>query len=174
MTEEFVAQHKAKHLLAHVLVEAGARRWPDAPRGDSRETPTGFYADFGLAGAPTEDDLLALTDDMCRRLRTVKAFDEIELTRAESLERFGGHAWKLRQVEAITETDAHVRCYILDGFLDVCDCAIKHPRELQALHPEKFLLTGAHPVVWSHRGRDELFIRIRGEIFPTPEPCDCC
>ena len=41
MADAFVELHKAKHLLSHVLVVAGARRWPAAALGESGETSTG-------------------------------------------------------------------------------------------------------------------------------------
>lgn len=174
MTDALIASHKAKHLLAHVLVAAGARRWPGTALGDSGTTATGFFADFALAGAPDEEELAMLGDEMARLLGEFRHFGEVRLTPAQALERFGGQPWKRRFVEALAESETTIRCYDLDGFIDVCDCVLKEPRELRAVHPEKFLLTGVHPWVWSHRGRDELFVRVNGELFPAPVPCKCC
>jgi threonyl-tRNA synthetase len=174
MTDSFLTVHKAKHLLSHLLATAGARRWPEVARGDSGETKTGFYADFGLSGPPGEEELAALTDEMARLIYDFGNFHELELTPEQALNELGSHPWKRYQIESIAEADGHVQCYDLDGHVDVCDCKIKDPAELRAVHPEKFLLTGAHPVVWSYRGRDEFFIRITGELFPAPLPCGCC
>jgi len=174
MTDSFTLTHKSKHLLSHVLATAGARRWPEAARGDSGETKTGFYADFGLSAPPEAEELAGLTDDMARLLHDFGRFHELQLTPDQALAALGGHRWKRHQIESISETENHVRCYELDGHLDVCDCALKDPAELRAVHPEKFLLTGAHPVIWTHRGRDEFFIRISGELFPAVVPCSCC
>lgn len=173
MTDSFIAAHKTKHLLSHVLVAAGARRWPQAMLGESGETATGFYADFGLADTPGTTELAELTDDMARLLRDFRSFRDLRLTPAEALSRFRNQPWKIHQVQAVAELEARVRCYELDGFIDLCDCAIKDPRELRAVHPEKFILTGASPVVWSHRGRDAWFMRVNGELFPAPPPCEC-
>ena len=174
MTEAFIALHKAKHLFAHVLVAAGAKRWREAALGDSGETPTGFFADFALTGAPDEAELAALGDDMAHLLGNFRSFSELRLTPEQALRRFDGQSGKRRYVEALVESESSIRCFELDGVVDVCDCMLKEPRELRALHPEKFLLTGAHPWVWSHRGKDELFVRVSGEIFPVPPPCACC
>jgi len=174
MTDPFITAHKTKHLLSHVLVAAGARRWPQAALGESGETATGFYADFGLADAPGDAELSTLTDDMARLLRDFRSFRDLQLTPAEALNRFSGQPWKTYQVQAVVELEARVRCYELDGFVDLCDCGIKDPRELRAVHPEKFLLTGTRRVVWSHRGRDSWFMRVTGEVFPAPPPCECC
>ncbi len=174
MTDSSLTIHKTKHLLSHVLATAASRRWPEATRGESGETKTGFYADFALAGPPTEEELAALTDDMARLLFDFASFHELELTPEQALNELGAHPWKRRQIEAIAETDPLVRCVDLDGDIDVCDCALKDATELRAIHPEKFTLTAAHPVMWSHRGREELFFRLSGELFPTPAPCNCC
>jgi threonyl-tRNA synthetase len=174
MTDAFVAVHKTKHLLSHVLVTAGARRWPTAMLGQSGETATGFYADFGLPGLPEEAELAELTDEMARVLLDFKIFREIRLSSEGAAKAFAAQRWKQHQAAVIAEQDPSVRCYELDGFVDICDCALKEPGELRAIHPEKFLLTQAHPVVWSHRAGDEFFIRITGEVFPLPPPCACC
>jgi threonyl-tRNA synthetase len=174
MSDAFINQHKAKHLLAHVLAAAAAKRWPEAIRGRSGETSTGFFADLGLAGLPAPEEMEALIDDMARLLRDVQVFREVELSPADALAAQAGQPWKSHHIEAIAESDSRIRCLELDGFIDVCDCALKAPAELRALHPEKFQLTGAHPMVWTHRGRDQFLIRIKGELFPAVTPCACC
>lgn len=166
-----ISLHKARHLLSHVLVVAGSRRWPQTTLGDSGETETGFYADFGLSVALDESELATLNDEMARVLRDFKSFRDLQLTPEQALKVFGNHPWKLHQVAAIAEVEARIGCFELDGVIDVCDCALKSPGELHAVHPEKFLLTGSHPVVWSHRGKESLFVRITGELLPAPAPC---
>ena len=174
MDTTFIALHKAKHLLAHVLVVAGARRWPRALRGESGETATGFYADFGLAELPDEIERGLLTDEMARVLGSFRVFRDVRLTPSEARVRFAGQPWKQKQVAVLAELGERIGCYELDGFIDVCDCAIKSPHELRAVHPEKFVLTGAEPVSWRDRTVTRRFVRIAGEIFPAPPPCACC
>lgn len=174
MTPASIALHKARHLLSHVLVAAGARRWPQATFGDSGETPTGFFADFGLQEALGENEIPALGDEMARILCEAKSFHALRLTHEQAKGVFCGHPWKLDQIAAIAELDERVQCYELDGVIDICDCALKRLGELREIHPEKFLLTGSHPVVWSNRDRELLFVRVTGELFPPPPPCACC
>jgi len=171
---EFIAQHKAKHLLAHVLVAAGARRWPQATRGDSGETSTGFFADFAMPDVPGEAHLAELSESMARLLRDFRTFRGLRVTPDAARTLLIEHPWKQHVVEALEEIGASVGLYELDGVVDLCDCAIKQPEELRALHPEKFLLTSAAMVPWAFRGRTTWFVRIRGELFPTPPPCLCC
>lgn len=66
--------------------------------------------------------------------------------------------------------------YELNGFVDICDCALKDLAYLAQVHPEKFLLTRAETIPWSRprRGRDQWFVRVHGELFPAPPPCACC
>ncbi len=174
MTDSTIALHKAKHLLSHVLVAAGAKRWPAVALGESGETKTGFYADFGIPEALSEEALQELGDEMARILLDSQDFRDFSLNPEQARQVFAGQPWKTFQVEALAEFRPEIRCYELDGVIDVCDCAIKSPEELRAIHPEKFLLTGSHPAIWSNRGKDEFFVRIRGELFPAPVPCGCC
>jgi threonyl-tRNA synthetase len=174
MSEDFITTHRAKHLLAHVLAAAGAHRWPACALGKSGETPTGFFADFALDGPPDPTQLTELADDMARLLRTFQIFEPVRLAPAEALKTFAHNPWKRRLIEAIAENESEIQCYALDAFIDVCDCALKATETLRRVHPEKFILTTAHPVVWTYRGRDEFFIRITGELFPAIAPCECC
>lgn len=174
MDDAFISLHKSKHLLAHVLVVAGVRRWPQALLGESGETATGFYADFGRIDLPDEIERGLLAEEMARVLANFRVFRDVRLTPGEARERFAGQPWKQKQVAVLAELGERIGCYELDGFLDVCDCAIKSPRELRAVHPEKFVLTGAEPVRWNDRAATHRLVRITGEIFPAPPPCECC
>jgi threonyl-tRNA synthetase len=174
MTSDFISQHKAKHLLAHVLTVAGTRRWPRVVLGDSGETATGFYADFSLPFAPDEAALEALTNAMARVLYDFRVFRSRTLTLEAARKLFRDQPWKRQFVEAVSEAEVHIDCYQLDEVVDVCDCAIKDAGELRPIHPESFVLTSAFPIIWSDRRHDTLFIRITGELFPSPIPCECC
>ncbi len=174
MTQSSISTHKTKHLLSHVLAVAGSRRWPDAARGESGETKTGFYADFGLAILPAEEELAALNDDMARLLFDCASFHALELTPEQALGELGAHPWKRWQIETIAESEPTVCCYEMDGTIDVCDCIFKNPSQLRSIHPEKFLVANAFPVAWNYLGREEIFVRITGELFPAVMPCSCC
>jgi threonyl-tRNA synthetase len=171
---QFISQHKAKHLLAHVLVATGARRWPQATLGDSGETSTGFFADFAMPDVPGAAELARLGEAMARLLSEFRTFRGLRVTPAEARSLFAAQPWKQHVVEALAELDATIGLYELDGVIDVCDCAIKRPGELLAIRSEQFRLTGAASIPWIHRGRTTWFVRVRGEIVPVPPPCGCC
>lgn len=174
MSEVFLAAHKAKHVLSHVLAAAGSKRWPGVHVGQTGETSTGFFADFALPGPPDEADLPALTDGMAGLLNSARTFRSFAMGPAEALDLFGGQPWKRHQAEVIAELEGRIEGFELEGYFDMCDCILKDTRELRAIHPEKFLITHWQPVIWSHRGRDEVFTRVSGELFPAPPPCTCC
>ena len=174
MSAQFAEVHRRKHLLAHVLVAAGARVWPGVVLGRSGETATGFFADFGIPTDPNPDDLEKLTDEMARLIGAPNAFREEQLSAADAREKFLGQPWKLHQISVIGEFDRSVRCSNLNGVLDVCDCGLKAPQNVRELHPEKFLLTDFEPVSWDFRGKTHRFTRISGELFPAVDACECC
>lgn len=174
MSAEFADLHRRKHLLAHLLVAAGARVWPGVVFGRSGETASGFFADFGVPTAPNTEDLEKLTDEMARLIREAKTFGEERLTAAVALEKFPDQPWKQHQIAVLAESDRQIRLSNLDGVMDVCDCALKDASALQRLHPEKFLLTDFEPVRWEFRGRTHRFTRVSGELFPAVTPCECC
>jgi len=174
MNESVITAHKAKHLLAHVLVAAGARRWPGVLLGESGETATGFYADFGTSETVDETVLAELTDAMVRLLGGFRVFRDVQLTGAEAGRIFARQPWKQREAAAMLEIEGRVGCYELDGFIDLCACVLKSPEELRAVHPEKFMLAGVAEVDWQDRGRAYRMQRITGELFPAVAPCPCC
>jgi len=174
VTPTSLAQHKAKHLLSHVLVAAGARRWPEVVLGESGETPTGFYADFGLARPPSDEELAAVTDEMARLLANGQCVRSLTLAPPAARTLFARQPWKAQQVEVSAECQEAVNCFEMDGFYDLCDCILTQPRELLAVHPETFTLTHVSLVAWVHRGKEHWFHRVFGELFPAPVPCGCC
>ncbi len=174
MDEAFVAAHKTRHLLAHVLVAAGARRWPGVALGDSGETRSGFFADFGLAAAPSDDELAALGEDMREILGGFQVFRHREFSTAEAHALVAAHPWKRHVLEVLAEGESRHRFYQLDELLDLCDCALKEPRELRSLAGRPFTLVGAVPSAWAHRGAITWFTRVRGEVFSPAAACSCC
>ncbi len=174
MSPELAFIHCQKHLLAHVLVAAGARHWPGVTLGRSGETAAGFFADFGIPTEPSADDLEALSDGMARLMSDAKEFREIRLGAKEALALFSNQPWKQHHVSVLAESDHEILCSNLDGIIDLCDCRLKTSRALHALHPEKFLLTDIEPVNWEFRGHVHRFTRVSGELFPAVAPCDCC
>lgn len=167
-------QHRAKHVLAHVLSAVGSDYWPECTLGRSGETPTGFFADFSFPPVPGTEELTALTDRMAAFLDRRTRFRPLELTTTQALHRFRSHPWKRYQVEALSETETMIRAFELNGFIDVCDCVLKDPAFLAEVHPEHFCLVAAETTGWNHRGRTDWFLRIQGELFPRPSPCPCC
>ena len=174
VTPSFLAQHKAKHLLTHVLAAAGARRWPEVIVGESGETPTGFYADFGLANPPSDEELAELTDEMARLLVDGQRGRSLTLSPPWARTLFARQPWKVQQVEVMAENRAALPCFELNGFYDLCGCVLVQPHELRAVHPETFTLTQVSLVAWVHRGKEQWFHRVFGELFPVPVPCSCC
>lgn len=174
MSDPTVAHHKAKHLLSHVLAAAGAKRWPGVMIGESGETPTGFYADFGHDAALAESELAELSEAMARLLNQPGRFHPVRWTPPEATRVFRNQPWQQVHARVLAEQDFPLDGYDLDGFVDLCSCRLKDRRELAAVHPERFVLTGAMPVLWQDRSVERWFIRVVGELFPTPPACPCC
>jgi threonyl-tRNA synthetase len=155
--------HKFNHLLTHVLTAAVARRWPQVRPGDCGETCTGFYGDFGFGDLPpTDAELAQIEADMRSTLIECQHFAHLEKTPAQAAAFFADNPYKLEVVETLAELDERVGFYRLDEFVDVCPCQIKELRELKAISPDGFVLTGTTPARWRSRGREVWLTRIHG------------
>jgi threonyl-tRNA synthetase len=157
--------HKTKHLLTHVLTAAVRRRWPVVGTGESGETREGFYVDL-LVGDEVDLDpqLAAIEAEMRRVLAEAKRFAAFELSPAAAHELFAGNPIKQAWIEAIAESDRPARLFDLDGVVDMCDCAMKDPRELRAIDPAGFTLAGAIRLPWREHARTLWITRVSGTV----------
>ena len=155
--------HKVNHLLTHVLAAAVARRWPQVRAGDCRETCEGFFGDFAFDPTPpSEGELAQLEEDMRRVLAECRRFEHREKTLAQAAAFFAGNPYKLAIVETLAEPDDPVGFFALDDFQNVCSCQIKELRELKAIGPGAFSLTGTTSALWKQHDREVWLTRIHG------------
>ncbi len=157
--------HKSKHLLSHVLTAAVRRRWPLVGTGNSGETREGFFVDL-LVGdeVDVETHFMELEGEMRRVLTDVEHFSALELAPHAARDLFVGNPIKQSWLEAVAERGETAWLYDLDGVVDVCDCALKHPRELRAIDPGVFELAGAIRLPWQQHARILWVTRITGAV----------
>ena len=99
---------------------------------------------------------------MRRVLAECRRFEHREKTPAQAAAFFAGNPYKLAIVETLAELDDRVGFFALDDFQDVCPCQIKELRELKAIGPGAFSLTGTTPALWRQRDKEVWLTRIHG------------
>src|SRR5687768_5583590 len=82
------ALHVLRHSAAHVLAQAVLREFPGAGYAIGPPIEDGFYYDFDLPRALTEEDLATIQGHIDDIVRADQAFTREELSRTEAIKLF--------------------------------------------------------------------------------------
>jgi threonyl-tRNA synthetase len=173
--------YRIRHSLAHVMAEAVLERFPEAKIAIGPPIEDGFYYDFDLPQAPTEDDLKWIEKRMKKIVGGNHSFERREIDAAEAREMFADQPYKLELIddlvngrvdengEQIAEPAETLSVYTQNTFTDLCRGP--HVETTKDIHPKAFSITHK-PVAGAYwRGdenRDQL-TRIYGTAWETPD-----
>ncbi len=111
-----IYRHTASHIMAHAVKSL----YPDAKLGIGPAIEDGFYYDFDMPQALSEEDLGQIEEEMVRIIDEDLPITCRHLSREEALQLFGELDEPYKQ-ELIHEfEDEPISCYEQDGFIDVC------------------------------------------------------
>ena len=108
-----------RHSCAHVMAEAICSIWPDAKLVYGPNVRDGFYYDIDLDQAIRPEDFEKIEKKMAQIVAADVAFERIELSRQEALERVAGDKYKTDNVER-AEGDVMSFYKQGEGFEDLC------------------------------------------------------
>ena len=155
-----------RHSAAHVLAEAMVELMPEAELGIGPPTATGFYYDFRLPRALTQEDLTWLRRRMRKSIGRRLPFQMAAITRAEAEERWGDQPFKLDLV-ADLEDGAITQC-THGGFTDLCRGGhVNHTGEIPA-----FKLMSIAGAYWRGDEANPQLQRVYGALFETKDELD--
>ncbi len=152
-----------RHSAAHVLAEAMVELMPEAELGIGPPTATGFYYDFRLPRALTQDDLKWLRRRMRKSIGRRLPFRMESITRGEAEERWQGQPFKL-ELLAELEDGAISQC-THGEFTDLCRGGhVNHTGEIPA-----FKLMSIAGAYWRGDEQNPQLQRVYGALFETQE-----
>ena len=155
-----------RHSAAHVLAEAMVELMPEAELGIGPPTATGFYYDFRLPRALTQEDLTWLRRRMRKSIGRRLPFQMAAITRAEAEERWGDQPFKL-DLLADLEDGAITQC-THGGFTDLCRGGhVNHTGEIPA-----FKLMSIAGAYWRGDEANPQLQRVYGALFETKDELD--
>ncbi len=155
-----------RHSMAHVMAEAVLELFPEAQIAIGPSIENGFYYDFDLPRALTEDDLSAITEHMKAIIKQGKPFVRKEVTRAEAAEMFKNQKYKLELLDAIPEGET-VTVYNQGAFTDLCRGP--HVESTKDLCAEGFKLLNIAGAYWRGKETNPMLTRIYGTAWATPK-----
>ncbi len=154
---------RMRHSAAHVLAEAMVELMPEAELGIGPPIENGFYYDFRLPRALTEEDLKWLQKRMRKSLGRKVPFHMEAITREEAAERWKDQPFKLELLSELDD-DSITQCTHAK-FTDLCRGGhVNHTGELGA-----FKLTSIAGAYWRGSEKNPQLQRVYGILFETEE-----
>ena len=157
---------RMRHSAAHVLAEAMINLIPEAELGFGPPTDTGFYYDFRLPRALTNDDLAALERTMKRSIKRKHRFVMERITRKEASIHWENQPFKLELLDELE--DENITQCSHAGFIDLCRGGhVNTTGEIPA-----FKLISIAGAYWRGNEDNPQMQRVYGALFETKEELD--
>jgi threonyl-tRNA synthetase len=166
------ALYALRHSTAHVMAGAVLELFPGAKFGFGPPVTDGFYYDFELPRALTDDDLPRIEEHMRAAIERDLPFEHREMSVPEALEFFRGRHqdYKVDQIEKLDEevTDGSVSIYQHGDFVDLC----RGPHVERTGKVGAFRLLSVAGAYWRGNERNPQLQRIYGTVWPTQKELD--
>jgi threonyl-tRNA synthetase len=173
--------YRIRHSTAHVLAQAMLERFPEAQIAIGPPIEDGFYYDFGLPRAVTDEDMQWVEKRMKDILRGGHAFSMREVSAEEALAFFKDQPYKVELIKdlvsgrvdengnEIAAPAEKITFYTQDTFTDLCRGP--HVQNTREINPDAISVTYKAPAGAYWRGDEnrEQLTRIYGTAFETPE-----
>ena len=154
---------RMRHSAAHVLAEAMLDLMPDAELGIGPPIDTGFYYDFRLPRALTQEDLAWLEERMRQSISKRHLFQMAKITRAEAVSRWARQPFKLDLLQDLDD-DNITQCTHAE-FTDLCRGG--HVNDTGEIPTFKLMsIAGAY---WRGSEKNPQLQRVYGALFETAE-----
>ena len=154
---------RMRHSAAHVLAEAMLDLMPDAELGIGPPIDTGFYYDFRLPRALTQEDLAWLEERMHQSISKRHLFQMAKITRAEAVSRWARQPFKLYLLQDLDD-DNITQCTHAE-FTDLCRGG--HVNDTGEIPAFKLMsIAGAY---WRGSEKNPQLQRVYGALFETAE-----
>jgi len=164
--DEDLRLQKIRHSMSHVMAEAVLQMFPGAQIAIGPAIENGFYYDFDLPRALTQDDLDEITTRMKNIIQEDKEFKRIVVSREDARKMFAGQVYKLELIDAIPE-DEEVSLYNQGAFTDLCRGP--HVVSTKELNPEAFKLLNTAGAYWRGKETNPMLTRIYATAWTNPK-----
>ncbi|MBN1680073.1 MAG: threonine--tRNA ligase [Anaerolineae bacterium] len=172
--------YRIRHSTAHIMAQAVLERFPEAKIAIGPPIEDGFYYDFDLPRALTDDDLKAIEKRMRKIISQGHEFVRKEVSADEARELFAGQSYKLELIDGLeqggvdeygekTDQALVISTYTQDSFEDLCRGP--HVANSREINPKAISITFKAPAGAYWRGDEnrEMLTRIYGTAWETPE-----
>jgi threonyl-tRNA synthetase len=153
-----------RHSSAHLMAEAVVSLFPNARPTIGPVVEEGFYYDFDHEPF-SEEDLEKIEKRMAEIVKQGRPLKRLELTRAETLDRFSDNKYKVEMIEALPE-DEIISVYEQgETFSDLC----RGPHVPNLSYIKSFKLLKVAGAYWRGDSKNQMLQRIYGISFDKPK-----
>ena len=145
------------------------KMYPDAKLGVGPVIDNGFYYDFELPEAVSDDKLKELEKTMKKIIGGNHAFEEQQLSFAEAEELYKDQPYKLELIKEKSDGKT-VQVYKTDTFQDFCKGG--HVGSTKEIDVKAFKLTKTAGAYWKGSEENQMLTRIYGLAFETKADLD--
>ena len=173
--------YKIRHSAAHIMAEAVLELFPDGHVAIGPPIEDGFYYDFMLPRALTDEDLIEIETRMRAIISKKVPFVRAEVSADEARRIFADQPYKIELIDGLEKggldengnksADAPViSTYTQDGFRDLCRGP--HVANTSEINPKAIKLTSVAGAYWRGDSDREQLQRIYGTAWETPTELD--
>jgi threonyl-tRNA synthetase len=157
-----------RHGASHVMAQAVKRLFPEARLAIGPAIEDGFYYDFDLPRALTEEDLPRIEAEMAKVVGEKLPFTREEMPKDKALALFGGmgETYKAEMIKEIA--DPTVSVYRQGEFVDLC----RGPHIPDAGRLGAFKLLSVAGAYWRGDEKNKMLQRIYGTAYPDKKDLD--
>ena len=172
--------YKIRHSAAHVMAEAVIERFPEAKIAIGPPIEDGFYYDFALPKAISDDDIKWIERRMRKLLAGKHAFTRRDVTEAEARAIFHDQPFKLELIDdlvngrlddnggPIADPAGSLTVYTQNNFIDLCRGP--HVDSTSEIDPKAVSISLRPPAgaYWRGDEKRQQLTRIYGTAWQTP------
>lgn len=170
--------YRIRHSTAHVMAQAVLDFYPQAKYTIGPPVENGFYYDFDLPQAITNDDLEKIEKRMRQIIAGGYAFERQALSASEARQLFADQPYKLELIDGLEQGNQdeygnplaekpEISIYRHDSFTDLCRGP--HVETTRQINPAAFKLMSIAGAYWRGDEHNKMLTRIYGTAWKTPE-----
>lgn len=158
-----------RHTASHILAQAVKRLFPAVKLAIGPATENGFYYDFGVDNAFSQEDVKLIEGEMAKIIKEDLSLKMVTLERREAIElmKDRGEPYKIEIIQDLPDGQA-ISFYRQGEFIDLC----RGPQLLSTGRVKAFKLTQVSGAYWRGSEKNKMLQRIYGTAFPKQSDLD--
>lgn len=158
-----------RHTVSHIMAQAVKKLFPQVKLAIGPATDNGFYYDFDIDKAFTQEDLKIIEAEMEKIIKADLPLERFTLSRTEALQLMAdkGEPYKVELIRDLPE-GTEISFYQQGQFVDLC----AGPHLLSTGKVKAFRLTQVSGAYWRGSEKNKMLQRIYGTAFPKKSELD--